>query len=149
MSDLNAPSVERHRVPVGSPIHVTSIGKHKIKLDVENKKQVLVNDYSRAISMTEFLGRFVVAEDPSIRIKAFPMKVQRAIADGRLLRGMTREQTLMSLGYPTSDDVPNLSSKTWMYWITDHAQFRVTFGVEDLVSDVDNVPDAKTQILAD
>ena len=149
ISDLNAPSTERHRVPVGSPIHVTSVGKHKIKLDIENKKQVLMNDNSQGLSMPEFIKRFVVSEDPNARIKTFPMNVQVAIADGRLIHGMTREQVLMSLGYPTYDDVPNLSSKTWLYWITDHAQFRVTFGADDRVADVENVPDAKKQILMD
>lgn len=149
ISDLNAPSTERHRVPVGSPIHVTSVGKHKIKLDIENKKQVLMNDNSQGLSMPEFVKRFVVSEDPNARIKTFPMDVQVAIADGRLIHGMTREQVLMSLGYPTYDDVPNLSSKTWLYWITDHAQFRVTFGADDRVADVENVPDAKKQILMD
>jgi hypothetical protein len=149
ISDLNAPSAERHRVPVGSPIHVTKIGKHKVKLDVENRKQELSNDNSRALSMPEFVKRFVVPDDPSIKIKTFPTNVQVAIADGRLIHGMTREQVLMSLGYPTYDDVPNLSGKTWMYWITDHAQFRVTFGADDRVADVENVPDAKTQILMD
>jgi hypothetical protein len=149
ISDLNAPSAERHRVPVGSPIHVTSVGKHKIKLDIENKKRVFVNDNSRALSMAEFVKRFVVSEDPSTKIKTFPMNVQVAIADGRLIHGMTREQVLMSLGYPTYDDVPNLGSKTWLFWITDHAQFRVTFGPDDRLADVENVPDAKKQILMD
>jgi Cu/Ag efflux protein CusF len=149
ISDLNAPSAERHRVPVGSPIHVISVGKYKAKLDIENKKQVLINDNSQALSMPEFVKRFVVAEDPSAKIKTFSTNVQVAIADGRLIHGMTREQVLMSLGYPTYDDVPNLSSKTWMYWITDHAKFRVTFGTDDRVADVENVPDAKTQILMD
>ena len=60
---------------------------------------------------------------------------------------MTREQTLMSLGYPTADDVANLSSREWLYWITDHVQYRVNFDGNDLVADVENVPDARSQIL--
>lgn len=59
----------------------------------------------------------------------------------------THEQTLMSLGYPTADDVANLNSKTWLYWITDHVQYRVNFDGNDLVADVENVPDARSQIL--
>ncbi len=86
ISDLNAPGAERHRVPLGSPIDVTKIGKRKVKLDIENKKQELANDYSRAISMDEFLRRFVVQEDPLIKAKTFPKKVQLAIADERLVR---------------------------------------------------------------
>jgi hypothetical protein len=119
ISDLNASGADRHRVPIGSPVHVASVGKHKLKVDIENKKQQIVNDYSREISMQEFLKRWVVTGDPSARIKTFPKNVQLAIADGRLIRGMTREQTLMSLGYPTADDVANLSSKSWLYWLTD------------------------------
>jgi hypothetical protein len=147
ISDLNAPGTDRHRVRVGSPVHVSSVGKHKLKVDIENKKQQIANDYSREISMSEFLKRWVVTGDPSERIKTFPKNIQLAIADGRLIRGMTREQTLMSLGYPTADDVANLSSKTWLYWITDHVQYRVNFDGNDLVADVENVLDAKSQIL--
>jgi outer membrane protein assembly factor BamE (lipoprotein component of BamABCDE complex) len=88
-----------------------------------------------------------VTGDPSERIKTFPKNIQLAIADGRLIRGMTREQTLMSLGYPTADDVANLSSRTWLYWITDHVQYRVNFDGNDLVADIENVPDARSQIL--
>jgi len=30
--------------------------------------------------------------------------------------GMTREQVLFSLGYPSREDTPNLEASTWRYW---------------------------------
>ena len=52
-------------MPVGPLIYVTKIGKHKVKLDVENKKQELSNDNSRALSMLEILERASAMDKPS------------------------------------------------------------------------------------
>jgi hypothetical protein len=38
---------------------------------------------------------------------------------------MTREQVLMSVGYPVSSENRNLD-KTWRFWVSSFSEFRVT-----------------------
>jgi hypothetical protein len=60
---------------------------------------------------------------------------------------MTREQVLMSVGYPVSSDVPNLASNVWTFSITDKVQYRVKFDDHERLADVENVVDARTMLL--
>jgi hypothetical protein len=147
ISDISIGGPEQHVVPVGSPIRATSYGKHRVKVVVENKNQTLLNDYSRDLPVEQFAKRYIVGDDPTVKIKSFPPNIQYAIAAGHLVRGMTREQVLMSVGYPASSEVPNLSSNEWLFWITDKVQYRVKFDDQERLSDVENVIDAKATLL--
>ncbi|AKK69462.1 hypothetical protein A989_11214 [Xanthomonas translucens DAR61454] len=58
---------------------------------------------------------------------------------------MTREQTLMALGYPISSENPNLDAKLWRYWLTSFGEFQVSF---DAAGKIDKVTaDPQTQNL--
>ncbi|HEX3950078.1 MAG TPA: hypothetical protein VHW95_09545 [Steroidobacteraceae bacterium] len=149
ISDISIAGPEQHVIPVGTPIRATSYSKHHVKVVVENKNQNLLNDYSRDLPIEQFAKRYIVQDDPAAKIKTFPQKIQYAIAAGRLVRGMTREQVLMSVGYPASSDVPNLSSNEWLFWITDKVQYRVKFDDKERLADVENVVDARTMLLTE
>jgi hypothetical protein len=147
ISDISIGGPEQHVVPLGSPIRATSYSKHRVKVVVENKNQTLLNDYSRDLPIEQFAKRFIVSEDPAVKIKTFPQNIQYAIAAGHLVKGMTREQVLMSVGYPASSEVPNLSSNEWLFWITDKVQYRVKFDDKEQLADVENVVDARSRLL--
>jgi hypothetical protein len=147
ISDLSIGGPEQHVVPVGSPIRATSFGKHRVKVVVENKNQTLLNDYSRDLPIEQFAKRFIIHDDPALKIKSFPQNIQYAIAAGHLVKGMTREQVLMSVGYPASSEVANLSSNEWLFWITDKVQCRVKFDDKERLADVENVVDARAALL--
>jgi hypothetical protein len=149
ISDMSIGGPGEHIVPLGSPIRITGYSKYKLKVLVENKKQDLGNDYSRDMPMSLFARRFIVNDDPTVKLKSFPKNIQSAIADGHVVRGMTREQVIMSLGYPATSEIPNLSSNAWTYWYTDKVQYRVTFDANDHLSDVENVVDVKSKLLAE
>jgi hypothetical protein len=149
ISDININEPDQHVIPVGTPLRATAYGKHRVKVVVENKNQAIVNDYSRDIPIQEFAKRYIVQEDPGAKLKSYPKNIQYAIAAGHLVKGMTREQVIMSLGYPTSSDNPNLNSKEWTYWITDRVQYRIRFDDKDGVSDVENTVDAKSILLTE
>ena len=147
ISDLNIGGSDLHMVPVGSPIRVTAYGKHRVKVVVEDRNQALTNDYSRDIPSEQFAQRYIVSEDAAVKIKTFPQNIQYAIAAGHLVKGMTREQVLMSVGYPVSSDVPNISSNVWIYWITEKVQYRIRFDDKERLADVENVVDARSILL--
>jgi hypothetical protein len=149
ISDINYDENGKKIIPVGTPIKVTGYGHYRVKVDINGKSQAIGNDYSRDLSQEDFAKRYVVADDPAVKIAGFPKKIQDAIAQGRLVLGMTREQVLMSVGYPVSSENHHLEDKTWRFWINSFQEFRVRFDDGGRVTDVEGDADAKSKILGD
>ena len=53
---------------------------------MENRKQAIVNDNSRELSVQDFAKRYVVQEDPSVALKSYPKNIQYAIVAGHLVK---------------------------------------------------------------
>ena len=66
-----------------------------------------------------WLHRIVVSHDPRARLAAWPPEVRAAVSAGRVLRGMSREQVAMALGYPSPNDTRDLDGPVWRYWSTE------------------------------
>jgi hypothetical protein len=146
ISDINYDENGKKIIPVGTPIKVTGYGRYRVKVEINGKSQAIGNDYSRDLALDVFAKRYVVADDPAAKIAAFPKKIQDAIASARVTRGMTREQVLMSVGYPVSSENHNLDDKTWRFWLTSFAEFRVKFDDAGRVADIDGDGDAKSRV---
>jgi outer membrane protein assembly factor BamE (lipoprotein component of BamABCDE complex) len=61
----------------------------------------------------------------------------------RLTKGMTREQVIMAVGYPISDENPSLESNTWRYWLSSFAEFDAIFDDKGLLTRIEG--DARTR----
>jgi hypothetical protein len=148
ISDINYDENGKHIIPVGTPIKVTGYGHYRVKVEINGKSEAIGNDYSRDLALDVFAKRYVVADNPAGKIAAFPMKVQAAITAARVMLGMTREQVLMSLGYPVSSENHNLDDKTWKFWLSSFAEFHVTFDDNGRVVEVSGDMDTKSKVLA-
>lgn len=135
ISDLN-PSDGGRMVRAGAPMRALGFGRYRVHVESEGHLWDLGNDYSRALSLSEFSARYIVGEDPNARMALFPAHVQEAIRAGRLLLGMTREQVAMSIGWPATDWTPSLASPKWHYWWTSKAEMDVMFDDKGHVEDV-------------
>jgi hypothetical protein len=147
ISDINYDENGKKIVPVGTPLKVTGYGHYRVKVDINGKGQAIGNDYSRDLALDVFAKRYVVADDPAAKISTYPKKIQDAISQARLVRGMTREQVLMSVGYPVSSENHNLDDKTWRFWVNSFSEFRVHFDDSGRVADVEGDADAKSKVL--
>jgi hypothetical protein len=147
ISDINYDENGKRIIPVGTPVKVTGYGHYRVKVEINGKSQAIGNDYSRDLPLDVFAKRYVVAENPAPKIAAFPMKIQEAITTARIVIGMTREQVLMSVGYPVSSENHNLDDKTWRFWLSSFSEFRVTFDDSGHVIEVSGDADAKSKIL--
>ena len=147
ISDINYDENGKHMIPVGTPIRVTGYGRYRVKVDIDGKSQAIGNDYSRDLALDVFAKRYVVADDPRIKIAGFSKKIQDAILSGRVTIGMTREQVMMSVGYPVSSENHNLDSKTWRFWLTSFGEFHVSFDDSDRVVEVAGDMDTKSKVL--
>jgi hypothetical protein len=147
ISDINYDENGKKIIPVGTPLKVTGFGHYRVKVDINGKGQAIGNDYSRDLDLDVFAKRYVVADDPAAKIAAFPKKIQDAIASARIVVGMTREQVMMSVGYPVSSENHNLDDKTWRFWLSSFSEFRVVFDDSGHVIEVNGDADAKSKVL--
>jgi hypothetical protein len=147
ISDINYDENGKKIIPVGTPLKVTGYGHYRVKVDINGKSQAIGNDYSRDLDLVTFAKRYVVAEDPTPIIATFPKKIQDAIVSARVTLGMTREQVLMSVGYPVSSENHHLEDKTWRFWVSSFSEFRIKFDADDRVIDIDGDGDAKSRVI--
>lgn len=149
ISDSNYAENGKRVIPVGTPAKVTGYGRYRVKVLLNGEKQAIGNDYSRDLDDEAFARRYIVSEDPKAKIARFPEKTQKAISSQRIHKGMTREQVLMSLGYPISSENPNLDADMWRYWLSSFAEFQVMFDKAGRVSDITTDPQTRNRVWMD
>lgn len=146
ISDSNYAENGKRVIPVGTPASVTGYGRHRVNIRIDGAKQSIGNDYSRDIALVDFARRYVVTEDPAAKIAGYPAKVQDAIKRAKITPGMTREQVLMSLGYPISSENPDLESNLWRYWMSSFAEFQVQFDDAGRVREITTDPNTRNLV---
>jgi hypothetical protein len=149
ITDINYDEPHKHIIPVGTPTKVTGYGRFRVKVDMNGQKQEIGNDYSRDLDLVSFAKRYVVADDPQVKIATYPQNIQDAIRKARLVKGMTREQVLMSVGYPVSSENHNLDDKTWRFWLFSFSEFRCKFDDKGYLIDVEGDTDTKGKLLGE
>jgi hypothetical protein len=149
ITDINYDEPHKHMIPVGTPTKVTGYGRYRVKVDMNGQSQAIGNDYSRDLDLVTFAMRYVVADDPNVKIATYPHNIQDAIRKARLVKGMTREQVLMSVGYPVSSENHNLDDKTWRFWLFSFSEFRCKFDDKGYLIDVEGDTDTKGKLLGE
>jgi hypothetical protein len=136
-------------IPFGTAVQIVEVRKNTVTFQpVGHPEITLVQRWSRKTqSMDEFMSRVFVADDPHSRLRpsAAPTSgkkkdkragaerdgksdsVRRLIEQGAVEEGMTREQVLMSLGYPPVHRTPSLDTPAWTYWENRWVTFVVHF----------------------
>jgi hypothetical protein len=149
ISDINYAESGKRVVPVGTPTKVTGYGRHRVYVQIDGGKQAIGNDYSRDIELGAFARRYVVAEDPKARLAGYPARIREAIGRAQLVPGMTREQVLMSVGYPVSSENPHLDSKVWRFWLSSFSEFQVVFDDNGRVKEIATDPQTRNLVVMD
>ena len=149
ISDANYQEAGKKVVPVGTAVKITGYGRQRVALDAGGQKLWLGNDYSREIDLAAFAERFVVKADPKARIAGFPAKTQEAIKTMKVSKGMTKEQVLMSVGYPITSENPTLDSPVWRYWLSSFAPFTVLWDAQGRVKEIETDPQTKPLVVQD
>ncbi len=124
-------------VPLGTPVQVQKVGRDSITFLADGRKLTLVRKYgTEQESFQQYLDKVLVAGDPKARVARFPRAVQDAIRDGRVERGMTREQVILALGYPPAHRTPSLTAGEWLYWYNRWVTYKVLFDDAGVVTQV-------------
>lgn len=130
-------------IPAGARIKVLSFAPStswfgdEAEVEIDGKRFVIANKYGRKQeSIAQYLAKIVVQADPKPAARAFPDRIRHAIEEGKVVRGMTREQVLISLGYPATHRTPDLKANVWHYWASRRAPYEVRFDERGVVHSI-------------
>ncbi len=149
ISDSNYAESGKRIIPAGTPLRVTGYGRYRVHVELNGGKQALGNDYSRDLDLGTFAQRYVVTEDPSKKIAAYPPKIRDAIKAARVAKGMTREQVLMAVGYPITSENPTLGAPLWRMWISSFGEYQILFDNAGRVREVTTDPQTRNLVVQD
>ena len=144
---FNAPG--RKLVPAGTPARLVAFSGWSIVLEIGGRRVGLFNDYSRALDMEQFAARYVVRTDPKPALQALPEKQREAILAGKVARGMTREQVIMAIRYPSTDYTPDMSKPLWHYWSGGHLEYQIFWNADWRVEQLFGSAQARAPVSAD
>jgi len=125
------------KLPAGTPVRIEGLTDDSVTFSTGQVLLTLTHEYgTKAESFNQYLDKVLLATDPRPRIAAFNLRVRRAIDNAKIERGMTREQVLLSLGYPPSDRTASIQEREWTYWWDRSLYYKVIFDNAGKVADV-------------
>ncbi len=124
-------------IAIGTPVLIRAVDDAKAIVEINGQQLLLRPDPAQTRqSPAQWLEKAVVVQDPRRRLEDFPAGVRAAIQSGRVMKGMTREQVIMSIGYPHVDDKKGLEAPSWRYWWSGFESFYVQW-TRDKVRKID------------
>lgn len=135
-------------IPLGTQASVTEYGRYRAHVNLSGKPMRLGQDYTRkSLSLEQYVKRIIVPEDPNIKLATFPKEIQNAIKQGKVMKGMTKEQVIMSVGYPLTDENPTMDAPLWRMWIDSFSEYQVLWNENGQVKDIVADPVTKNLIV--
>jgi hypothetical protein len=129
-------------IPAGAPIRVLSFGNNEASVEIDGRPFTIAHEYGRKQeSVEQFVSKLVVSSDPRAKISRWPEPVRAAIQKGTVVPGMTREQVIVSVGYPPTHRTPSLDATLWHHWQSRAGRFEVYWGADGKVERTNGVKD--------
>jgi hypothetical protein len=145
ISDANWSSLPM--IPAGQPAKITDYGRYRIYVEIDGKSMRLGQDYGRSEPLGQFARKIIVAQDPKAKIATWPAGVREAVKLSKITLGMTKEQVIVSLGYPAIHQTPSLDYPQWKYWLTRAGSFIVLWDDQGRVREVVADPGTRATVL--
>ena len=124
-------------IPAGTPANVTGYGRYRAYVMVGDQKMRLGLDYGREQqSLEEWIAKMIVAEDPNSKIASYPQAIQDIIRQGKITKGMTKEQVIISVGYPLTSENASLDAPEWRMWVSSFGEYRIVWDDNGRVKEV-------------
>lgn len=149
ISDANWSSLPM--IPAGTPIRTLSYSRYRIAVQIDYpfyaSKMDLGLDYGRDQNMADWARRMIVQEDPRRKLASWPAPARSAVGAGKVAIGMTREQVIVSLGYPPAHETPSLDAEHWKYWYGKFDTFSVVWDQQERVREVYAEPQVRSAVM--
>src|SRR5262249_10342144 len=113
-------------VAAGTPVTIEKVTSDSVTFSAGDAHLELTHRYgTQEETFAKYPGKIFVADDPRPRIAGYRPGVQRAIANSKVERGMTREQVLSSVGYPPAYRTPSIDGREWTYWYNHWVTYKI------------------------
>ncbi len=135
-------------LPAGTPAEVTGYGRYRVLANVGGKAMRIGLDYGREqLTLPQYAAQVIVPTDPKLKIATWPADIRRAVALGKVMPGMTREQVITSVGYPLATENRSLDAPMWRLWVTSFDEYQVNFGPDGRVREVNGLPTVLSRVV--
>ena len=113
----------------GTRVRVVKVGSSAIEFQSDDGQTYqLAFGYGRKQQTpAQYFQNILRTTNPMDAMKDVPRRIADAMREGRLVEGMTKEQTLIARGYPPAHQTPSLESNEWIYYDTPGFVDRVVF----------------------
>jgi len=145
ISDANWSSLPM--IPAGASIKILGYGRYRVNAEIDGRKMRLGLDYGRQQPLEEWARKLVVQDDPRQQIARWPAPIRDATRAGKVAIGMSKQEVLVSLGYPPAHQTPSLDASQWKYWYTGFGSFLVVWDGAGRVKDVIADPQTRFAVL--
>jgi len=102
----------------GTPVTVTGLEYDRAYVRIAGSEMYIRQEYGRE---QETLGK---------------KEIQDAIRAGRVMQGMTKEQLIVSLGYPMTSYTSSPDSPVWKYWVGSFDPYEIVWGPDGRVQEI-------------
>ena len=144
------PWLDRPLVPAGARIKVVGYGRSKADVLIDGRKmRIGVEQGAKVETIQQLVTRLTSSDDPRPKMAEWPEAVRDAVAAGKVVYGMTREQVVMALGRPRKDLVPSLDAAEWPYRLHEDEEVFVVFASDGRLVQVDASRKARKRVLMD
>jgi SmpA / OmlA family len=116
-------------IPFGTRVQILEVGGDRVKFQAEGAPPITwFRRFGKDVPMETYLSRLFLETDPKTKLSPkMPAKTRKLLEQGVVEPGMTRDQVLLSLGYPPAHRTPSLAVNSWHYWRNRFVQFDVYF----------------------
>jgi hypothetical protein len=135
-------------IPAGSRIEVKDYGSNRASVLIEGRPMRIGLDYGREQeTVQKFVARLAIKDDPRQQLATYPKAVQDTVLAGKIATGMTKEQVIMSLGYPRSDKTRSLDAAEWTYWTLEGDEYVLLWSPDQTLKSVDAARKVKQLVM--
>ena len=113
-------------VPVNTKVTLVSLGGKKMVLDIDGVKVSFVNARKHTQRGIETIASELLSPT-KIPLEKLPGELRNDVESGVLRLGMTKEQVLMTRGYPPRHKTSSIKANTWVYWSSKFVQRSLVF----------------------
>jgi len=132
-------------IPVGTPVQVRMVkelgpdndesGSMRIELKTLSDQHRYTLDFTQRYhpgkTIYDYASLMVTDKTFEEQLAGKTPEVIDAIRRAAVIEGMTKEEVILSYGYPAEHRTPSLRGNTWTYWKNRRTQKKICFDVEE------------------
>lgn len=113
-------------IPFNTKVTLEAVSKKKIVLNADGRKITLVNIRKHTQRDSAEIASELLSPK-KISLSGISKSRQADMESGVLRLGMSKDQTIMTRGYPPRHKTPSIKANHWVYWTSRFVQRTVVF----------------------